>query len=177
MKTEVFLIAKSLFSIFLFILLLKISIKDIQSLTIDDNHILLGVTASLVALPTLRYLNAQPYFYKVIGDQFIASVSALILMLTISLISQQLLQILSLGHGDAKLALLGGTWLGLKGILIAISFAFVTAGTHNLIQLINGKLKRRQPIAFAPYLSLGIFGVWILGTDFILNKWNVLWHG
>jgi len=63
-----------------------------------------------------------------------------------------------LGSGDAKLAALIGFVLGVRGWLLALLIASA-AGTVAAVALIAaGRLRRSDPIPFAPFLALGAAG-------------------
>ncbi|KGG17451.1 Prepilin peptidase [Prochlorococcus sp. MIT 0603] len=83
-------------------------------------------------------------------------------MATISLLSQKIFKKTLLGFGDAKVAALGGAWLGIDGIQIAMSAAFIAAGFFSLIGRISQRLKPWQAFPFAPFICFSIQSVWIL---------------
>ncbi len=61
-----------------------------------------------------------------------------------------------LGPGDAKLSALIGFVLGLRGWLVAM-LAASFAGTAVALALIAaGRLRRSDPLAFAPFLAAGV---------------------
>ena len=74
-----------------------------------------------------------------------------------------------MGKGDAKLAALIGSWLGLKGLLISIWLAFFLAGILGIIGLISRKIKKDQKIPFGSFLSLSGLVVWYFGNDSLTN--------
>ena len=158
------------------LLLLVISIEDNNSMNINDKHLIIGFSISLVLMPILRSLNLLGDNYPNSKSQFLGCITGFTLMLLIALIGQLLLGIPALGHGDLKLTLLGGSWLGVRGVLLAISIAFISSGLIQTMNLILGRFRPKQAIPFAQYLSLGIFSVWILGTDLIINTWFALWQ-
>tara|TARA_B100000212_G_scaffold340812_1_gene322335 strand:- start:860 stop:1339 length:480 start_codon:yes stop_codon:yes gene_type:complete len=74
-----------------------------------------------------------------------------------------------LGGGDAKLSALLGTWLGVKGLLLAIWIAFNAAGIFVLIGLSIKKIKMNQKIPFGIFLAFSGLIVWQFGYDNLLK--------
>ena len=74
-----------------------------------------------------------------------------------------------LGGGDAKLSALLGTWLGVKGLLIAIWIAFNAAGIFVLIGLSIKKITMNQKIPFGIFLAFSGLIVWQIGYDNLLK--------
>ena len=79
-----------------------------------------------------------------------------------------------LGKGDAKLAAMGGAWLGLKGIAMALAIANVSGALFGVISFASGRLKWRQPFPFGPFIAIGIWGVWLCGPDWWWYQWQIL---
>jgi leader peptidase (prepilin peptidase)/N-methyltransferase len=67
----------------------------------------------------------------------------------------------ALGAGDVKLAAALGALLGYPLVLPGIAWGVIAGGAAALILLITRKAGRRDPIAYAPYLALGAWVVWI----------------
>ena len=76
----------------------------------------------------------------------------------------------AIGKGDSKLVAMLALWLGPMGILFAVGISYVFAAGYCLVGLSINRLKFRQLIPFAPFLSLGGLFTWFLGNDFIFNK-------
>ena len=96
-------------------------------------------------------------------------------MMLLKKLSDSFFKAKSLGIGDAKLASISGIWLGLKGTYIAMSIAFITAGLYSFFMRSKGYFKKLEAFAFTPFISFGIFIVWILGVDWWIQKWWYLW--
>ncbi len=71
----------------------------------------------------------------------------------------------ALGHGDAKLSALLGSWLGISGVFITIWLSFYLAGLFVTIGLISKKLYLSEIIPFGPFLGLSGIAVWFLGNN------------
>ena len=112
---------------------------------------------------------------QLIIESLLASLLTLLFMLGIKIFSEKLTKQKCLGIGDAKLSSAGAAWIGLKGIAIALMLAFISAGISSIIAKILKKLKPYQPFAFTPFISLFIFGIWVLGEDWWIESWFNLW--
>jgi len=60
----------------------------------------------------------------------------------------------AMGMGDVKLSIFLGLILGFPGIVVALFIAFVSGGFVAGVLLALKKIKRKDPIAFGPYLAL-----------------------
>lgn len=76
----------------------------------------------------------------------------------------------SMGMGDAKLAAFIGLAVGYPGILLALLVSFIAGGVIAGGLLIAQRIKRDDPIAFAPFLSLGAITTMLYGPD-IMRFW------
>jgi prepilin signal peptidase PulO-like enzyme (type II secretory pathway) len=74
-----------------------------------------------------------------------------------------------MGRGDAKLSALIGSWVGIKGLLIAIWLAFVSAGIFVILGLLLKKIKRNEKIPFGVFLSFSGLIVWYFGNEIFLK--------
>ena len=70
-----------------------------------------------------------------------------------------------LGLGDAKLAALGGAWLGPVGIAAAMALAVVSGAFVGSTARLSGRLGPREPFHFGPFIALGIWLVWLTGPQ------------
>lgn len=62
-----------------------------------------------------------------------------------------------MGGGDVKLMAISGFWLGLYGIGLALFIGVILGAIWAVILLISKKKSRQDPIAFGPWLALGIY--------------------
>ena len=60
-----------------------------------------------------------------------------------------------MGGGDMKLGAMFGAFLGWKVTLLAIFVAVLLGGTLALILLVSGRMRRKDPIPFGPFLAVG----------------------
>ena len=80
----------------------------------------------------------------------------------------------ALGLGDAKLAVLGGAWLGPGGIAAAMALAVVSGALVGSTAHLSGRLGPREPFPFGPFIALGIWLVWLTGPQWWWSTWLVL---
>ncbi len=74
----------------------------------------------------------------------------------------------SIGMGDVKLAGLIGFAAGLPGVIIALMVGIYSGGLAAIALLIYHRFRRRQTMAYAPYLVLGAWTALYFGAE--------LWH-
>jgi len=72
-----------------------------------------------------------------------------------------------MGWGDVKMAALIGAMVGFPEVLLALSLAMVGGGLVAALLLALKIRKRKESIAFGPFLSLGTMASLLWGHDFI----------
>ena len=111
---------------------------------------------------------------SVLASHLIAAVLALLLLEGLSALAERLLGQPALGLGDAKLAALGGAWLGPRGIAAAMAIAIVSGALVGSTARLGGRLGPRQPFPFGPFMALGIWLVWLTGPLWWWRSWLML---
>ncbi len=159
------------FSFCLFNILFFISWSDIQSLLIPNSMIQLGFTlGGIMFLASVYYLGTniiiELFLYLVIQ-----SFTCFAIMFLINKVGESLIQVNLLGIGDAKLASMCTIWIGGEGIFSSMMIAFLTAGCYSLCKTFTRKNTRFAPIPFAPFISGGVWCVWITGSN---SWWNYI---
>jgi len=78
-----------------------------------------------------------------------------------------------MGWGDVKFALFMGIFLGFPQILLAFYLAFLTGGIWSVIMILRKKAKKKQRIAFGPFLVLGTIVSWWWSKEIFLliHQW------
>ena len=76
----------------------------------------------------------------------------------------------AIGKGDSKLIAMMALWLGPLGIILCVSISYIFAAVFCLTGISLNKVKLKQAIPFAPFLSLGGLTVWLLGNEFFIEK-------
>ena len=100
--------------------------------------------------------------------------AALLVLEGLSALAEKALGQPALGLGDAKLAGLGGAWLGLQGVAIAMLLAIVGGAVIGSLARISGRLGPREPFPFVPFIATGIWLVWLQGPNWWWQHWLAL---
>ncbi len=87
----------------------------------------------------------DPWWSSIVGV-----IGAFVVLLLINLISKG-----GMGGGDVKLFSVLGIILGWKLTLIAFMVACFSGSIYGLVVILSGKLKKRNPIPFGPFISMG----------------------
>ncbi len=124
-----------------------------------STNILIGISKSISNPKTLIF------------DLLISTFSAFLFFKIIENSSRILTKRTCLGKGDSNLAALGGAWLGLNGAWTATILAYFLAATFSLIGFTTGKLRPKQAFPFGPFLSIGIWSVWVFGEEWWWHSW------
>ena len=61
-------------------------------------------------------------------------------------------------------------WLAPIGTLFAVFLAYIFAAIYCMVGLSLNKIRFKQVIPFAPFLSLGGLLIWLIGNDFVIYK-------
>ena len=145
-------------------LLLPLTLIDLDHLWLPEPlcraGVIAGLTASLIAASTLTTGGAALMLSHLLGAS-----AALLVLEGLSALAEKALGQPALGLGDAKLAGLGGAWLGLQGVAIAMLLAIVGGAMIGSIARISGRLGPREPFPFGPFIATGIWLVWLQGPN------------
>ena len=74
-----------------------------------------------------------------------------------------------LGGGDAKLAALMVSWLGINGLFISIWLTFISAGIFVILGVFLKKIKRSQKLPLGVFLAFSGLLVWYFGNQVFLK--------
>ena len=152
-------------TLFLFVILCTLSIIDVRKQIINIKILLSAQFYILFIHPISQKIFFKEDLFANFIERITASSVTLISLLIVSILVSKIISKEALGHGDILLASMGSAWIGISGIFIALGFAFLLAGLKDFARMIFQQ--KIQPTPFAPYLSLSIFGVWILGDELI----------
>ena len=133
-----------------------------QSLTLGG--LVLGITASL-----LIDLSNDFYQFSYSIYALTASFLGFIFFNLLSHLGKKIFNKPVLGGGDAKLAALMGSWLGIKGFFISTWLAFISAGVFVILGLFLKKIKRNQKIPLGVFLAFSGLLVWYFGNQVFLK--------
>ena len=136
--------------------LLALSVIDFRHFVLPD-----VLTLPLAAVGLLvAFLLDQSQFQMHVA----ASLAGFGLMALINCVYRHLNGHDGLGLGDAKLLGAGGAWVGVSGLAGIVFIASIAALAWVLVRCADGRqFSARSRIAFGPFLSLGIWIVWLYG--------------
>ena len=109
-----------------------------------------------------------------LANHLMAAAAALLLLEGLSALAERCLGQPALGLGDAKLAALGGAWVGGGGIAAALAIAVLSGAIFGCVGRVSGRLHARQAFAFGPFIALGIWLVWLTGPLWWWRAWLLL---
>ncbi len=144
-------------------LLLPLVLIDLDHMWLPESLCRWGVLLGLMASAT----GGAPVF----ADHMIGAALSLMALETLSALAEKALGLPALGLGDAKLAALGGAWLGVFGVAIAMAISVFSGAIVGSIGRLTGRLKPRQPFPFGPFIALGIWLVWLKGPNWWWDQW------
>tara|TARA_B100000700_G_scaffold195500_2_gene215158 strand:+ start:816 stop:1466 length:651 start_codon:yes stop_codon:yes gene_type:complete len=162
-------------SVILLFILITCSVNDIKYLNITNKICIFGYTTGLIITGIKGLYLSSNIAIWLIKDHFLASIYALFLMNTISLVGSKIYRKNALGIGDAKFSCMGGAWIGSSGILLALGIAFISAGIFALILKKYRRKWSREFFAFCPFISLGIWIVWLFESLFVMKQLKLIW--
>jgi len=99
-----------------------------------------------------------------LDDRIIGAVAGYVSLLLVEVTYRTLRKRDGLGRGDAKLFAAGGAWVGwtsLPAVMLVASMAALVAVTA--LAIVRRRLDAQAPVAFGPFISLGIWAIWLLG--------------
>lgn len=137
-----------------------IFVSDVTYMVIPDK-VLLFFTG-LFLLERI-FIPLEPWWDSIAG----AAVGFFILLL-IAVVSKG-----GMGGGDIKLFALLGIVVGIKIVLLSFFIATLYGALFGVIGLITGKLKRKNPIPFGPFIAAGTLTAYFYG-DLILRNYFLL---
>ena len=141
-----------------------------RSLTLSA--IFCGLTLNLISV----IYSYEPPNYSYLIDNFYASIFGFLSFRIFSFLIEKLIKRPGLGQGDAYMAAMAGSYLGIKGLEITVVLSVLISGTSSIFFLMRGLIKRGEYIPFGPFIALSIVLVWLLGNEYWLIKLgNILW--
>jgi len=138
---------------FYFCLLLSLMVIDLEQGIIPNKIVYLGMAASLIisAVTGLGVVRA------LLGGGI-----GLVLLLIPALVYKG-----GMGWGDVKMAGLVGLVTGFPLVLVALFLTVVSGGVVAGVLLLFGLKKRKEPIPFAPFLSLATMATLLWGNNIL----------
>ncbi|MYL44799.1 prepilin peptidase [Virgibacillus halodenitrificans] len=139
-------------------MLMILFVADITYMLIPDK-VLLFFLPLFVILRVVEPLD--PWWSSIVG-----AIVGFVLLAAIILISRG-----GMGAGDMKLFGLLGIVLGVKGVLLAFFLSCMIGAIIGIILLLSGKIDRKQPIPFGPYIVAASLLTYFYGDKLI--NWYV----
>jgi leader peptidase (prepilin peptidase) / N-methyltransferase len=147
-------IALTLISLFMIL-----TVSDLAYMIIPDKVLIVFA----VIFAALRiYHPLTPWW-----DSFVGAAAGFVLLLLIAFTSKG-----GMGGGDIKLFALIGFAVGFKTMLLSFFFSTFFGAFFGIIGLVTGMVKRKQPIPFGPFISIGTLVAYFFGEriiDWYLN--------
>lgn len=144
-----------LIALLLISLVIIVSISDLHKMLIPNRVLLFfGIAIFIVRLLIPTYPWWDPYVGSLLGFG---------LLFLIALVSKG-----GMGGGDIKLFAVLGLFLGVKGVLLTLFLAAFLGMLFGFILIVSGRLQRKQPMPFAPFIGLAALISYAYGQDI----WN-----
>lgn len=136
------------------VLLLAVSIVDIDTQLIPDSVLIVGAVFGLVFA---FYGDVMTVAESLMGGAAMGGT-----FLLIALIGEKLMKKESMGFGDVKLSLMIGLFIGWEMAFLAIFLSSIFASVIGLTAIGLGKMKFGKRFAFGPFIALGalVSGIW-----------------
>ncbi|GIX48684.1 MAG: type 4 prepilin-like proteins leader peptide-processing enzyme [Candidatus Tectimicrobiota bacterium] len=122
--------------------LLIVSFIDLDYQIVPDAITLPGIGAGLLASAWLTPVG--------LGNAFLGAGLGGGLLLLVALLSRG-----GMGGGDIKLLAMVGAFLGWRAVLVTVFLGALSGAVVGIALILLGKKKRKEPIPFGPFLSLG----------------------
>ncbi len=149
--------------------LLALSMIDLDTMTLPNSltqsGLVLGLGFQLLTIVESKFQLSNLVNNLVIG--MIGAVVGLWLFDLISILGSIVFGQTVMGGGDAKLAAMIGAWLGWKYLLLACFLACTMGAFIGGSAIALGRLERREPMPFGPFLAMGAGLTVIWGHDIL----------
>jgi prepilin signal peptidase PulO-like enzyme (type II secretory pathway) len=140
---------------FIFVVIFPIFFIDLIHQIVPDELVYSGM---ILVFAFMLFTNNQTIF----SNLFAGFISAAFLLL-IHLITKGK----GMGLGDVKLAVFLGMFLGLGKIIPWLYLSFLTGAAVGIILILGRKAKFGEPIAFGPFLIIGMLGAYYWGDQLV----------
>ena len=151
-------------------LLICIALIDIDSFWIPQGLINFGFFTGLLGLIFIGLFNNEFIDLNLVVKGLSSSAISYFIFESLRYSAKYILRKDAIGKGDSKLVAMLALWLGPVGILFAVGLSYIFAAIYCIIGLFINRVKFKEVIPFAPFLSLGGLFMWLLGNDFVFEK-------
>ncbi|PLR75523.1 prepilin peptidase [Bacillus sp. V3-13] len=135
-------------------LVVIVFITDIKYMIIPDKVLLVF---AVIFLLERVFLPLDPWW-----DSFLGAAAGFGLLLLITVVSKG-----GMGFGDVKLFAVLGFATGTKLVLLAFFLATLFGAVFGLIGMMAGKLEKKKPIPFGPFIGLGALTAYFFGEELL----------
>mgnify|MGYP005840373261 CR=1 FL=1 len=144
-------------------LLMIIFVSDVKYMIIPDKVLLFF---AVIFMMERVIVPLTPWW-----DSFQGAVIGFSLLFLIAFVSKG-----GMGGGDIKLFAVIGLALGVKMVLLSFFLATLFGAFFGFLVIAVGKAKRREPVAFGPYIVLGTLIAYFFGE--VIFSWYIsIWFG
>lgn len=157
-------------------LLIALTLIDLDHLWLPEPLCRVGVIGGLLTVSWFAATSSPLAADRLLAHLLAASAGLLILE-GVSGLAERALGQPALGLGDAKLAAMGGAWLGPLGLAASLMLAVLGGAVVGSLARLTGRLGPREPFPFGPFIAAGIWLVWLKGAPWWWTLWlHVLGH-
>ncbi len=135
-------------------LVMIVSISDLHKMLISNRVLLFFAMAIFIVR---LFVPMSPWW-----DPYAGALLGFGLLFLIAIVSKG-----GMGGGDIKLFAVLGLFLGVKGVLLTLFLAAFLGMLFGFGLVVTRKLKRKQPLPFAPFIGLAALISYVYGADFL----------
>lgn len=143
--------------------LLPLTLIDLDRLWLPEPLCRNGLLLGLAVSAAIGFSQGAAVGSAVLFHHLVAAGVGLLGFEAVGALAQKLLGQPALGLGDAKLAALLGAWLGLTGLGLTVVLAVGGGALVGGLARLSGRLGRREPFPFGPFLTAAGSLVWLSG--------------
>ena len=151
-------------------LLMALTLIDLDHLWLPEPLCRAGVISGWITV-TWMAASSTPFAADRLLAHLLAACAGLLVLEGISNLAERALGQPALGLGDAKLAAMGGAWLGPLGLAASMMLAVLGGAVIGSLARLSGRLGPREPFPFGPFIAAGIWLVWLKGAPWWWQLW------
>ena len=151
-------------------LLMALTLIDLDHLWLPEPLCRAGVVSGWITV-TWMAASSSPFGADQLLAHLLAASAGLLILEGISNLAERALGQPALGLGDAKLAAMGGAWLGPLGLAASMMLAVLGGAVIGSVARLSGRLGPREPFPFGPFIAAGIWLVWLKGAPWWWQLW------
>lgn len=159
-------------------LLIAITVTDFELKIIPDKMVIFGLeagfflwmaafvskTTGVIDFNGIPLVKLGPLFNTTLLWSWIGLFGGAAAVILIAVVSQMFLKADTMGGGDIKLAALIGFYTG-PYVFLVLAFSFIIGALVTVPLLMLGKIKKREPVPFGPFIALAALIVIFFGPS------------